>query len=446
MVDEDETWRLDSGASGERWLVVLAGPEATSVRLPAAGALVVGRSPKCDIIIPDRSVSREHLRLIVAGDVFVEDLGSANGTRVGGIPVAAHEKVRLAAGMLVDVGSVGIMIRAGAAPSPSHVPAAAASVTVERVARSSLTVLIQGETGSGKELMAESIHRLSPRASMPLLRLNCAAISDTLMESELFGHERGAFTGAVASKLGLLETAEGGTVFLDEIGDLGLPLQAKLLRVLEERKVWRVGALKPVSIDVRFVAATHRDLEEAAIEGKFRRDLLFRLNAITLRVPPLRERTGEIPALAQMFIDEACASMSRPALHLDGGALQALLRHDWPGNIRELKNVISRTVAMCDGPTIEEAHLSLPREGGRTSVAPREHVPTSSGHGARSARSLAPQGTLHDDVEALEQDRILKALEACDYNRTRAAQMLGIARNTLASRMARFAIRVPGRD
>jgi DNA-binding NtrC family response regulator len=304
---------------------------------------------------------------------------------------------------------------------------------VERVAKSSLTVLIQGETGSGKEVMAETIHRLSPRASQPLLRLNCAAISDTLMESELFGHERGAFTGAVTPKPGLLETAEGGTVFLDEIGDMGLLLQAKLLRVLEERKVWRVGALKPRDIDVRFLAATNRDLEQATTEGKFRQDLLFRLNAVTLRVPSLRERTNEIEALSLAFIAEGCRAMGRPPLELDGSALQALLRYPWPGNIRELRNVIGRVVATCEGPSISESDLGLRPDTSRSRASIPPGPPASSGGGRN----------LHEDVEALEEDRILKALKATGYNRTKTAQALGIARNTLASRMARFNIRVP---
>ena len=428
MSDEDETLRLDAAAKEERSIVVMAGTETQLVPLPRCGVVTIGRSPKCDVVIPHPSVSREHLRLVVAGDIFVEDLGAVNQTRVAGAAIRPGERVPLSPGILVDVGAVGVMVRVGRAQDRAQAPVSPA-LQLERFAKSSLTVLIQGETGSGKEVMAEEIHRLSPRASAPLLRLNCAAVSDTLMESELFGHERGAFTGAVAAKPGLLETANGGTVFLDEIGDMSLFLQAKLLRVLEERKVWRVGALKARPIDVRFIAATNRPLNALAAEGRFRQDLLFRLNAVTLSVPPLRERTHEIESFATKFIAEECRTNGRDVLSLSGEALQALLHHDWPGNVRELRNVIGRAVAQSTGATIGEEHLGLPR-------------PASSGGKAPAA----VDGNLHAAVDALEEERIKRALEACNFNRTKTAEALGIARNTLASRMVRFGIQVPDRD
>jgi two-component system response regulator AtoC len=486
MAEEDETMRLSGSANQELWLVVL-GTETQSFRLPEAGALVLGRSSRCDIILPHPSVSREHLRLIVGGGLYIEDLGAVNTTRVSGVPLAPKSRVPIAPGVLVEVGTIGLMVRAG--PPPEKSAPFDSVLSVERIAKSSLTVLIQGETGAGKEVMAETIHRLSPRADRPLLRLNCAAISDSLMESELFGYERGAFTGANNAKPGLLETAEGGTIFLDEIGDLGHALQAKLLRVLEERKVWRVGSLKPRTIEVRFLAATHRDLQAAVIEGKFRQDLLFRLNAITLTVPPLRERVQEIETLATDFISDSCRAMGRPPMRIDGRALQAMLRYSWPGNVRELRNAIGRVVATVEGPVILEEHLGLttgqrPRPaslyppasvpappppppppyaqaypqqgayGGHYPHAPPPPPPPPQHYGYPPAAAYPPApgmpieesprpGNLHDDIEALEEDRILRALQACGYNRSKAARMLGIARNTLAARMARFNIKVP---
>jgi transcriptional regulator of acetoin/glycerol metabolism len=224
------------------------------------------------------------------------------------------------------------------------------------VAGSTISVLIMGETGVGKEVLAESLHRQSPRADKPLLRLNCAALSETLLESELFGHERGAFTGAVAQKRGLLETADGGTVFLDEIGELPPTVQVKLLRVIEERTVTRVGGLNSRSLDVRFVAATNRDLEVEVGRGTFRQDLFFRLNGVTIVIPPLRERRDEIERLAQAFLAAASRHRPRPP-RLSPEALGMLLAYSWPGNVRELRNVIERAVVLSKDDEIAPRHL-----------------------------------------------------------------------------------------
>ena len=230
---------------------------------------------------------------------------------------------------------------------------------IDRVAPSLLSVLILGETGVGKELLAETIHRRSPRAARPFLRLNCAALSETLIESELFGYERGAFTGATQAKAGLLETADQGTVFLDEVGELPLTTQTKLLRVLEDRQVLRVGGLRAQPIDVRFVAATNRDLEAEVARGTFRQDLFFRLNGITLELPPLRERTDEIEGLARRFLAEASGRIGVPAPRLPAAILDLLRRYAWPGNIRELRNVMERAALLCDGPELAPAHLPM---------------------------------------------------------------------------------------
>jgi transcriptional regulator with PAS, ATPase and Fis domain len=229
----------------------------------------------------------------------------------------------------------------------------------ERIAVGRISVLLLGETGSGKEVLAEVIHTHSPRRDKPFLRLNCAALPESLLESELFGHERGAFSGAVQSKPGLLESADGGTIFLDEIGEMPLSLQAKLLRVLQERKVLRVGAVKPRAIDVRFISATNRDLKQQVHNGHFRQDLFFRLNGIALTIPPLRQRPSEIEPLAQLFLRSAASDAglaAPPRIAVD--AIERLRGYEWPGNVRELCNVMERALLLCGrGGQITLEHL-----------------------------------------------------------------------------------------
>jgi DNA-binding NtrC family response regulator len=242
---------------------------------------------------------------------------------------------------------------------------------VRRIAASPISVLLLGETGVGKEVMAETIHKESPRAGKPMLRLNCAALSEQLLESELFGHERGAFTGAVQAKPGLLETAHGGTVFLDELGEMPLSTQVKLLRVLEDRQVQRIGSLKPKPIDVRFVAATNRDLEAEIAAGRFRQDLYFRLNGIAVTIPPLRERVDEIEGLANAFIVHACQKSQRDDVPvLSPQALALLKAYTWPGNIRELRNVMERAVLLCTDGVILPDHLPVEKMGATVAATP----------------------------------------------------------------------------
>ncbi|HEV7555465.1 MAG TPA: sigma 54-interacting transcriptional regulator, partial [Kofleriaceae bacterium] len=230
---------------------------------------------------------------------------------------------------------------------------------VARVAATDITVLLLGETGVGKEILAEMVHRKSARADKPFLRLNCAALTETLLESELFGHERGSFTGATQTKPGLFEVAEGGVLFLDEVGELQPSTQVKLLRVLDERKVLRVGALKPRSIDVRLVAATNRDLEAEVTRGNFRLDLMYRLNAMSIVVPPLRERIDEIEPLARAFLRTISAKLARTPPRLTEPALELLRRYSWPGNVRELRNVIERAVILCSNDQIDPIDLPV---------------------------------------------------------------------------------------
>jgi DNA-binding NtrC family response regulator len=335
---------------------------------------------------------------------------------------------------------------------PALVPLAAMErlrPIVERVAASVISVIILGETGVGKEVMATTLHALSPRSTKPLVSLNCAAMAETLLESELFGYERGAFTGAVQPKAGLLEGAHGGTVFLDEIGEMSASVQAKLLRVIEQRELTRLGALAPRPIDVRFIAATNRDLEDDVARGTFRADLFFRLNGFTLVIPPLRERVAEIDPLATTFIADACSQAKRsPCPRLSVEALRALQRYSWPGNIRELKNTIQRAVLLCTGDVIEVAHLPIENMGRTLSVAPRptpqtDFAPVSWGRNRDSTPppSVAAPTTASDGSD--ERGRILAVLDRCGGNQTKAAQELGIARGTLIARIEKFAIPRP---
>lgn len=306
---------------------------------------------------------------------------------------------------------------------------------VERVAATSMNVLILGETGVGKEVMAHALHRLSPRATKPLLCINCAGLGESLLESELFGFERGAFTGAVYAKAGLLETADGGTVLLDEIGELALPLQAKLLRVIETKQLTRIGALAPRRVDVRFLGATNRDLEAEVEASRFRRDLFFRLNGMTLTIPPLRDRVDEIEPLARSFLAQASEQAGRPPPRISFDALRVLRGYAWPGNVRELRNVMERALLLCTGGLVERAHLPVEKMG-RTLPA---FAPTP------AAPARAPAG---DDAPVElgdERARIVGALERCGGNQTQAARLLGISRRTLISRIEGYGLPRPRR-
>jgi transcriptional regulator with PAS, ATPase and Fis domain len=291
-----------------------------------------------------------------------------------------------------------------------------------RVAPSDLSVLLLGETGVGKDVWARRIHALSRRRLQPFVAINCAGLSPTLIESELFGHERGAFTGAAQRKPGLLEVGEGGTVFLDEIGEMPMGLQAKLLRAVENREILSVGAVAPRRIDVRFVAATNRRLDLEVTAGRFRADLLARLDGMTLVIPSLRERPGEIAPLARTFLAEASRVAQRPAPTLSPAGLARLEAHHWPGNVRELRNVMERALLFCDGPILDEMHIA----GVGLGAPPAHGPPTSS-----------------STVADRERERIAAALSACGGNQTRAARLLGIPRRTFVTRLDSFGLPRP---
>jgi two-component system, NtrC family, response regulator AtoC len=345
----------------------------------------------------------------------------------------------------------------GASKSDSVVPEGAMErlrPLVDRVANSDISVLVLGETGVGKEVMASTIHARSPRAKYRLLSINCAALSESLLDSELFGYERGAFTGAVNAKAGLLETAGGGTVFLDEIGEMPLSIQAKLLRVIEHKEVTRLGALTPRPIDVRFLAATNRDLEEEVERGTFRRDLYFRLAAFTIVIPPLRERVAEIEPLANAFISEASLAAGREPPAITADALAMLEAYSWPGNIRELRNVIDRAMLLAPGRLIEPAQLPVDKMRRSTPSARPVPPPTDTfGAGALDLRGSSPPPRFsglvarvpvdRDATDGAERDAIIRALDACGGNQTKAAQLLGIARRTLINRIERYGLPRP---
>jgi DNA-binding NtrC family response regulator len=306
-------------------------------------------------------------------------------------------------------------------------------------------VLITGETGTGKGLVARTIHGASPRAGKPFIEVNCTALPATLMEAELFGHERGAFTDAKESRMGLFEAAEGGFLFLDEVGDVELSLQGKLLKAVEDRTVRRVGGLRDRRIDVRILAATNRELERDVQREHFRRDLYFRLAVIILRLPPLRERGADILQLAQHYLDRFNAKYGKQLRQIEPRARELLLEYPWPGNVRELSHVMERAVLWSRGPTLEAEQLSLmtplpPAEAGdRPAPAPAPSEPASATTAPTTVESpaLAPPGM---DLERWERAMIEQALRDSDGNQTRAAQRLGISRDTLRYRLKKYGI------
>ncbi len=561
-IDLPPTLRTAEDPAGERLsLVVIQAETVFTAPLPEGGELTVGRADECGLRIDDAQISRVHARLLVEGfELSLEDLDSANGTRLSGRRLAPGERAKLGSGDVIELGATMLVLQRTTIPQPrpgttSHAhfevrleaeilrntrgrrspfalvrlsvrgsagqPALEGAVTralgrsdlvasygpgelelllpdsarsraehvaeevqraltergfrsvagiacfpedgltadrllaaangellgpsvlafepspsiviedaamrelmrvLDRVAAGRISVLLLGETGVGKEIVADILHRSSPRRDGPFVRLNCAALSETLVESELFGHEKGAFTGAAEARAGLLEAAQGGTLFLDEIGELPLGTQAKLLRVLEVREVRRLGGSVPITVDVRFVSATNRDLEKEIERGTFRQDLFYRLNGVSLQIPPLRERRSEIVPLARTFARRAAAELGLAAPSIAADAEERLQRYHWPGNIRELRNVIERAVLLSEGRTIELIHLPLDKLAADWSAGD-------------------PQSK-----ESVEQERCLRitaALEQCGGNQTRAAQLLGVSRQTLGKWMIRYELTRP---
>jgi transcriptional regulator with GAF, ATPase, and Fis domain len=515
----DETADIQSMrgvAAAELWLVISSASGVRALPLPRSPKVMIGRLHTCDVVVDDESVSRQHAA-IHAGQhgLFIEDLGSRNKTKVMGRALGRGETAPLPPGSVVEIGYVTMFVQTGRpgvarASSPGMAASAPAGTgpvgsadapvildpTMQRlyallevIAPSPLNVVILGETGTGKEVFAEAIHTGSRRAHAPFLRINCAALAGSLLESELFGHEKGAFTGALGAKAGLFEAADGGTVFLDEIGEMPIETQAKLLRVIERGEVMRLGSVQPRRVDVRYVAATNRDLQQFIAEGKFRSDLFFRLNGFSVTLPPLRKRPKEILALANLFLVRA--AQGKP-LFVTPDAQATLLAYPWPGNVRELKNVLERALVLA-GPSgrIDPIHLQLPEV--RAPLDPGEvttpndtipptpyasgalpgtwppppvayaqgPVPAAMGSmpvmppmnpqmmplGATPPMGVAVPGGAASDLraqrESWERQQILQALEKTSGNQKEAAKLLGISRRTLINKIEAYGIARP---
>ncbi len=430
-------------AKGVRTLVVAEGE-----------AVTFGRSPESSVNIDDTKSSRQHARIARQGGTLVlTDLESRNGTRVNGVVVRGADQ-RLGGGDVVGIGDTEIVVAVTSPAVERHAPPASSTIppppprgaspppaefvvadeamvkvfqVVQKLARTATTVLVLGETGTGKEVVSEQIHRASARAAGPFVRLNCASLPESLLESELFGHEKAAFTGASRRKIGYLEAAHHGTLLLDEIGELPLTMQAKLLRVLETRRVARLGATQEIELDVRVICATHRDLTAEVARGAFRQDLFYRISTFVLKVPPLRERRAEIALLAHRFAAVFAGRIGEPPPELAPAAIALLERYPWPGNIRELRNAIEHAVVLAEEGVIGAEHLPA-------SVA--ENV-TENG---AEAPSSAPPASMVERVAGVEKQSIEEALAAEGGNQTHAARRLGISRRALIYKLQKYGI------
>ena len=432
---------VDSGALKVRqWQVrVLSGPHAGQQVLLQRGSLHVGSSRSNDLVLTDPRVSRAHLELrALENGLEVRDLGSRNGTFQGTTRI--QESVLLGPSVIrlgdtelsvapadeevsVDAGADTLGNMVGSAPAMRHLFG-----LVQRIAPTDVTVLIEGETGTGKELVARELHRLSPRQAHPIVVVDCGALPAGLVESELFGHVKGAFTGAVADRDGAFAQANGGTLFLDEIGELPLELQPKLLRALEQRVFKRVGDGAQRSVDLRVVAATSRDLSEEVSAGRFRRDLFYRLAVVRLKIPPLRERLGDLPPLLQRLV----TSVGAPQLAIPECAIERLAQHSWPGNVRELRNVVSHALALHPDAAIFE----LPGVLGTEEVDGAASAPIGKLEGDyREARAQA--------LEDFEKRYLASLLARHSWNVSGAAREAGVDRNYLHRLIRRHDIQRP---
>jgi two-component system, NtrC family, response regulator AtoC len=441
---------------------------STSRPVSEGESLTIGRADECDVVIDHPSVSRRHALLTVGSPSRVQDLGSANGTRIGDVVLRSSESAELERGQVITLGETMLAVHGAfdvrdRGPRSSSAPSSGRGLrddvvindevtrrihqTLALVARSSIPVLLLGETGVGKDVLSELLHKRSARAARPFVRVNCAAMPSALLESELFGHERGAFTGAAQAKAGLVEAADGGTMFLDEIGEMDPTMQSKLLHVLERGEVMRVGSLRPRPVDVRFVAATNRNIDRLVAEGAFRRDLYFRLKGVCLVVPPLASRPGEIAQLAALFLERACAKLDRGPLAIAPTVLECLLRYTWPGNVRELRNVMEHAAALCTGDIVELEHL--PEEctlSGAPAAPPPSLVRESPGPELGLPRTANMRDEVLRATSSFEREQIVRALEECAGNQSAAARLLGISRRMLVARLDKYGIRRPIKD
>lgn len=483
-----------SSVAADFSLLVATESSFSATRLEPGTVYMIGRAQDADIIVNDPSVSRLHAKLTVGSDIVtIEDLGSSNGTRVDGVLVAAGRGIPCRVGGSIELASVTLLLqrRRGAATGvgPRLIPVTQPVVEdptmkqiyamLDLVAPTTLNVLVLGETGVGKEIFVQAVHERSSRARAPLLEINAAALPPSMLEAELFGFEKGAFTGATVAKPGLFEAADGGTVFLDEIGDMPLPTQVKILRVLESGKTMRIGSVRPRQVDVRVVAATNRDLAAAIAAGEFRSDLYYRLNGITFVIPPLRARVSEIGPLAKRFAELAASRLGRPQPTIGPDVISLLERRPWRGNVRELRNAVDRAVVLAgggEGTELRPEHFPadtfvglpsassqppmtnlLPPPPDRQSFvfpAERESQPSRSSLASLAAPTAPDFGMLEardsfgltNEVRELERRRILAALEATGGNQSQAARELGITRGVLLNRLKAFGITPRARD
>ena len=402
----------------------------------------LGSAQKNDVVVPDSSVSRFHCELRHTDSGFLlTDLGSTNGTVVGALRV---KEAYVQDETILNLGRASVrfipgkeIARVDASKALSFGKLVGRSQKMreifgilEKLAATDLGVLVQGETGTGKDVVALAIHEAGPRSSGPFVVFDAGAVSPNLIESELFGHERGAFTGATEQRKGAFEQANGGTLFIDEIGELALELQPKLLRALEQREIQRVGGSKRIPVDVRVVCATNRNLADEVRAGHFRNDLFFRISVVVLHLPPLRDRREDIELLVPVFINKAPGGGSTSAVReASKQAISALMRHDWPGNVRELRNVIETALALCSGPVLEPSDLMITRDD--DAVAEDEVAVVQGDEGA----SLAGK-----TLESIERAAIAQTLTAVDGNRSAAARALGIAPSTLYLKLKKYEI------
>jgi two-component system response regulator AtoC len=423
----DREWSPSTQRLPETVLLICSPNGARAIPLREGTELVLGRAATSQLMLAEPSVSRVHARFTRQGDrVWVQDLGSRHGTWLQDRRI---EREELQLGASVRIADTVLVLTRDVQRAPAGDPDALylsprmceLRELIARAARTPLPVLLLGETGTGKELAARALHLESARSRSKLHVMNCAAIPAQLIESTLFGHERGAFTGADRARRGMFEEAHGGTLFLDEVGELSLGAQAALLRVLETQRFTRVGSTRELHVDVRLIAATHRDLSAMVARGEFRIDLLHRLSVIAIGLPPLRERRDELAELARNMLRQA-----GDARALSPEALQRLHQYAWPGNLRELRNVLARASALGQGPRLEVHDLP---DALRGAIVPGSYP---------SLSRAEPCGTLRAQLASAEQTELTRALTQTAGNQRRAAEMLGISLRTLERRLQRL--------
>jgi DNA-binding NtrC family response regulator len=464
----DDTERVKSTGSSRkgRLTVVVSWASGTFCQTldEKLDSALIGRSKSCTVVVSDPSVSRRHARIRFGVPSTIEDLGSANGTRVQGRRIQAHVPTEIPEGTVVSVGHATLLLQGQPSSTrlvkqpPSTAEGAPESSTLvvqdpvmqeihrllDVLGPSELSVLILGETGVGKEVFARELHRRSSRRNGPFVALNCGALPESIIESELFGHEKGAFTGAGAHKIGLFESARGGTIFLDEIGDLPMSVQTKLLRVLETGEMMALGSVAPHFADVRLLAATNRDLEGLVVDGRFRKDLLFRINGFSLTLPPLCDRRDDIIPLAKHFLALAATRHRRSPPTLTVRALHALVEHDWPGNIRELRHVIERSLVLCPRDELDVADVLIgatPSDG----LARASASTVAQNNNASAEGLLTKEKRLHEQMARHERQHIIDALRGAAGNQSKAARVLGVSRTTLVNKIKVYGIDLPSR-